>query len=255
MDLHRRAITTVALVALVALASQLPASASGQVAAGRINDFQDGSTQGWLINLLGMGTPPAAAIPTNIATGGPGGTGDRFLQLRGVGGNGAGGKVMALNLTPGWTGDYLAAGITSIRMNAINLGATELFLRFLVEDPTMTSGPTNIAISADPVMLAAGSGWQTIEFPLFGASGLTAFMGNVEAVLRNTTAVRIFHGPALSEQTEPGPPPYPPEPVVGVLGIDNLTAVSAVPEPSTVVLLGTGILGLLVARHRRRRSS
>ena len=145
MSVWARRISAVAVATLV---SQLPASASSQVAAGHVNTFEDGSTQGWLINLLGLGAPPAAALPTNVTTGGPGGLGDNYLRLTGLGGTGAGGRLMALNPVS-WGGNYLSAGITSIRMDAINLGSTDLFLRFLVEDPT-TGPPANIAMSAVP---------------------------------------------------------------------------------------------------------
>src|SRR5687767_9221446 len=121
--------------ALVATALTLaPLAASGQIAPGFVNNFQDATTQGWRINLLNMSPPPAVTIPANVPTDGPGGAGDRFLRITSVGGNGPGSKLSVLNESPSWRGNYLAAGVGSIRMNAINLGATSLFLRFLVED-------------------------------------------------------------------------------------------------------------------------
>ena len=224
-------------------------------ASGQLNTFEGTTTEGWLIHLLGPGapegTPPAAAFPVVVPTGGPGGVGDGFLQLTGLGGSGPGSRLMAISVA-GWSGNYLANGITSVRANAINLGTTDLFLRFLIEDPvldpTAPAPPSNIAISAVPIMLAVGSGWQTIEFPLFGAQGLTAIMGSLNAALSNVTAVRIFHGPT---PVNPATPLYPPPPVNGRLGLDNITAVATVPEPSTVALFATGALGLLLARRRR----
>jgi len=232
----------------------LPAAAGAQIATGVINDFEDGSTQGWSINLFGgggpMGSPPPAAIPTVIATGGPGGLGDAYLRLTAVGGGGAGGRLVAFNFSPDWAGNYVTAGINAIRMNAINLGTTDLFLRFLVEDPsvdpTAPAPPSNIAISATPVFLAAGGGWQTVEFPLFGPNGLIAVLGNATTALSNATFVRILHSPVPAPGGELNPPP----PVIGSLGVDNI---SAVPEPSTVALFATGALGLLVASRRKSR--
>jgi hypothetical protein len=213
-------------------------------ATGQTNTFESGTTEGWLIHLLGpaapLGGPPAAALPTNVATGGPAGLNDNFLRLNSLGTPGPGGRLMVLN-PGGWAGNYLAAGITSIRLDARNFGNTDVFLRFLVED-AMNAPPTNVAISAVPVVLAAGGGWQSIEFPLFGASGLTAVMGSVAAALGTTTIVRIFSSETLTAE---------PAPLAATVGLDNITAVSTVPEPSTAVLLGTGALGLLLARRRR----
>jgi hypothetical protein len=239
---RQRLLRTAALVASLAA---LPSVASAQISPNKINNFEDGTTQGWLINLLGLGTPPPQTFPANIPTGGPAGVNDNFLQLTstGVGGGppgGAGGRLMALN-PGGWAGNWLAAGIISIRFNAINLGQNPLSLRFLVED-AMGGPPTNIAASATAIPLAVGSGWQTLEFPLFGPNGLAALLGSTTAALSNVTVVRIYSSPTFVAE---------PPPIAAQLGIDNLAAV-AVPEPSTVLLVGMGALGLLAVRRRTK---
>jgi hypothetical protein len=238
-----------AAVVLVAGLTLLPVAASAQIAAGQTSNFEDGSTQGWLINLLGglpapIGQPvaPAAAFPVNVPTGGPAGANDNYLRLTALGTDGPGGRLMVLN--PGaWGGNWLAAGITSVRMDAINLGNTELRLRFGLED-AMGAPPTNFAVST-AITLAAGSGWQSLEFPLFGPNGLTAFLGTVNATLTNATIMRIYHSPAAADN---GPP------IVASLGLDNITALArTVPEPSTFLLLGAGGLGLMLLRRRSTR--
>ena len=227
-----------------------PIAASGQM----MNTFESGTTEGWLIHLLGpgapIGAPPASARPANIATGGPAGANDNFLRLTGTGSGGPGGRVMGIN--PTWGGNYTTLGVTGIRMNARNSGNSDLFVRFLIEDPFLgpgSTGPDNIAMSAVPILLAAGSGWQTIEFPLFGAQGLTALMGSVAGAMNNVTLVRIFAAPSI---VGPGIDAFPPAPMVGVLDLDNIAAVT-VPEPSTVALFATGALGILLARRRSTR--
>src|SRR3954470_2593465 len=61
------------------------------VTPGQVDTFENGTTENWMINLLGMQPPPVAALPVNIPTGGPAGAGDNYLQLSSVGGNGPGG--------------------------------------------------------------------------------------------------------------------------------------------------------------------
>jgi hypothetical protein len=204
--------------------------------------FEDASTQGWLANLLGMGTPPFP--PANVADGGPLGAGDNYLLLTAVGGSGTGSRLNAINLSQ-WAGDYLAEGVTAITMSVNNLGATDLFLRLAFEDP-IPGPPTNIAYSSDPIVVPVGSGWIDVVFPVNLAS-LTAGIGSVDLALRNTTLIRLYH----SEADNFPNPVFPIASVIGQLGVDNIAAVTAIPEPATLCLVATGI-GAIAAKRRRR---
>ena len=86
---------TILLAAVILIAQSRPASA--QVVGGRVDDFQDGTTLGW--------TNGGVNLPVNIATGGPNGSGDRFLQIMSDG-SGAGGHMVAFNRTR-WSGTLL----------------------------------------------------------------------------------------------------------------------------------------------------
>jgi hypothetical protein len=243
---------------LLTLAMGWTGTAGAQVAVGQVDTFGDGTTQNWLINILGPGSPggppPAAALPTN-ALGGPGGPADQYLRLHSVGGTGIGpepgSRLAVINYGGQWVGNYLAAGIGRIRFDANNFGDTDLALRLLFENPGLPpspSPPTIEALSATPILLAAGSGWQTLTFPLFGPDGLvTLGGGDLTTLLSNTTAIRIFNLPAGAPLADNGPP------IVATLGVDNVTALAAVPEPATVTLVGVGVLALAAWRRRRTR--
>jgi len=142
-----------------------------------------------------------------------------------------------------WAGDYLAAGITAIELDAANFGNSDLALRLLFEDPA--GGPLlNEAASASALLLPAGSGWVHLTFPI-QPGDLTPLFGSVDAVLANTTVLRLYHSPTA---VFPGPS------LVASLGVDNISAAAApvVPEPATELLVGIGLAGS-VARHRRMR--
>jgi hypothetical protein len=208
------------------------------VSIGLSDTFEDGTTQGWTANPLGMGSHPAP--PENIDSGGPEGATDNYLQINAFGGQGAGSHLTALNSAQ-WAGDYLSAGITAIKMDVINLGTTDLFLRLMFEDPTV-GPPQNIAFSSDPVVLSAGGGWTPVIFST-RPSQLTAGLGDILTALSNTTFLRLFHS-----MNDNFPNPINPiDPVVGQLGVDNITAV---PEPATVLLFVGGLAACGLGRRR-----
>jgi len=199
-----------------------------------VDTFQDGTTENWLVNLLGMG--PLAPLPANIPTGGPAGAGDAFMQLTSLGGVGDGSRLVAINLAQ-WSGDYLAAGVSAIKMDVINLGTTDLSLRVLFE-AVGPMGPTDVAASTNPVLLAAGSGWTSAVFPIL-PENLTAIEGAVTNALSHTVAFRIFSSPSAT---------FPPPPIAARLGVDNI---QAVPEPASALLLLIGLGGVSIRQRRK----
>lgn len=226
-----------ALASVAALSLSLGLSLPSQaVTLGQTDTFESGTTEDWRINLLAIGNPPAAALPQNIADGGPAGIGDNFMRLTAIGGGGAGSRLTAANAFGAWAGDYSSAGITGIRMDLRNSGATDLLLRLAFENPN-GGPPTDLAVSAVGIELPAGSGWMSVLFPIHPAA-LTPQFGSAADALSTTTVLRLFHGPD---------PEFPGPALTAMLDVDNITAV---PEPATWVLWAGG--ALLLAAHRRR---
>jgi hypothetical protein len=226
---------------VLAALSVAQSSLGAQVQVGQRDDFQNGTTQGWIAG-PGGGSP---VPPVNVPTGGPGGLNDAYLLIRALGGAGPGSRLSAINFAQ-WTGNYLAAGVAAITMDVNNLGTTDLFLRLLLADP-IAGPPNNIVISLAPIVLTAGSGWTNVMFPVI-PSALKVLLGSANGALSNATELRIFHNP---DPDFPGPGVGIP-PIVADLGVDNITAVDVVPEPSTAILVGSGVLLLLVGARRRK---
>lgn len=209
---------------------------SHAVVVGEIDTFGT-SIEGWFAGGGPVGgTPPTP--PQVIATGGPDGNADAYLQVTSIGSFGPGGRLVAMNAEQ-WAGDYLAAGIPAIEMDLRNFGESDLTIRLYFEDP-IPGPPMNEAVTSFAFTLAAGSDWTHVVFPI-AASDLTVLSGDAETLLSNTTVLRIFHSPAAT---------FPGEPVVGLLGIDNI---HAIPEPQTLALMLAGMCAVAAAVRRRAR--
>lgn len=216
----------------------LHSSVASALAIDQTDTFEDGTTQGWQVGLLGAWHP---APPTNVPDGGPLGAGDNYLRLTSTGGVGPGSRLAAINIAAQWAGDYLATGVTTISMDLKNFGSTDLFMRLYLENPTV-GPPTDQAITTARV-LPVGGDWTHVEFAVDTAS-LVKLAGDVGTLLANVTALRLFHGPA---DAFPGPA------AVAVLGVDNIRATSAqtVPEPSALGLSMLGLAAILASRRKR----
>jgi hypothetical protein len=101
------------LIVILAALSLAPFASGATV--GQIDTFQDGTTDGWFAGGLGLGLVPPIP-PQVIANGGPKGAGDQYLQITGIGGDGAGSRIVAINLAQ-WAGNYLTPGLTGIAMD------------------------------------------------------------------------------------------------------------------------------------------
>jgi hypothetical protein len=193
-------------------------SARATVTPGLTDTFQDGSTDGWA---TGSASPVA---PVNVGSGGPGGAGDRYLSISATGGAGPGSRLVAFS-GPQWGGDYVAAGVTGIRMQVNNLGNTDLSLRLYFEGTSF-----NTAFSADAVLVHAHSGWIPILF-----STQSGALAGGAGVLSDVAQFRLYHSVFAGAPSGGAP-------IAATLGIDNVSAIAAtVPEPSAWLAMLAGL--------------
>jgi len=193
------------------------------ISLGQVDSFQAGTLQGW----------GGGSTPLNVATGGPAGASDRFLQI------GASSRNLGTENNEQWAGNYASAGVTSLRFQVENQGATALALRITLFGAASLTAYTSV----EELVVPAQSGWITAEFTL-SQIALVRTRGNesLAQTLASVARLLIRHDP------DPLSPPGDQNPVTGVLGIDNVTAV---PEPGTALLVVTG-LAALAARRRPR---
>lgn len=212
---------------------------------GMIDTFQS-DIGGWFAGGGPFGQVPPVP-PQVVATGGPTGANDAFLQITSSGSDGPGSRLVVMNASQ-WAGNYLTASFTTIEMDLRNFGTSDLVIRLLFEDPIL-GPPANIAVSNFGALLPAGGDWVHVVFPV-AIGAFTALMGDVGSVLSNATLLRIIHAPDAG----------PASPIAGILGIDNISAGPvprpgpfAAPEPASMLLAAAGLF-LLAGSIWRRRS-
>ncbi len=178
------------------------------IEAGQVDDFEDGTTQGWAKGVSSMNPP------SNVTSGGPSGTNDNFLRNESFGGAGADSRQVIFNNAQ-WTGSYSEAGVVTIRFNVRNSGSTMLNVRIAIQ-----SGATWFSASS-PRQVMANSSWQTAEFEL-NDSQMTRVAGTMglEAVLANVTQMRILSSSNAAFRGDS---------IVSTMDIDNIEAVAAGP--------------------------
>ena len=210
----------------------LALSCSAQaIVVGQLDDFQDGTTQNWTNGGI-QGVPPVVNLD-----GGPAGSGDRFIQVTSIGGQGAGNRLTVFNRDQ-WLGDYIDQGITSIELDLRNFSDVQLSIRIAFKQEI---GPAVPGYVSQAFILAPNSGWVHAVFSLSMAAMIpidspvdynTFFSGNFQEV-------RIINSinPDLNG-----------DPIAAQIGIDNI---HAVPEPSVLALTALGVLPLVLSIRRR----
>ncbi len=209
------------------------ASSAKAIVVGQLDDFQDGMLANWENG--GAGAPPVQ----NIATGGPGGAGDHYMQIASTGPGGPGQFLTVFNRNQ-WIGDYITPGVTAIEMDLLNLSSVTLTIRLGFKE---TAGFGGNGYLTSGFTLAPGSGWQHVVF--------TINAGSVIAVGTPNPFDDFFHtGPdEMRIINEAGTDNLVGDAVTAQLGIDN---VHAVPEPGTGLLAVTGLLALGAVLRRKR---
>ena len=207
------------------------ARASQAVTVGQIDNFQDGTLANWANG--GGGAPPLMNIPT----GGPGGAGDRYLQITSIGGGGPGSRLTAFNRDQ-WLGNYITAGVNGIDMDLLNTGTVTLSIRIAFKQDTSFGAPGYLS---QAFLLPPDSVWHDALFSITPGSMIP--IGSPEPF--NT----FFTHPAeLRIINEVGATNLNGDPIAAQLGVDNIRAV---PEPATWILLSVAIPIALILRKRQ----
>lgn len=188
----------------------LPAGAAQAITLGQIDDFQDGTTQGWQEGMLSPNPP------INLTDGGPAGSGDHALRNVSTGDFLPGGKMIQFNQEQ-WTGDYQAAGVdrVDVMLRADPSSAGPLFMRVAIQ-----GSPFQRFSSNEAFLLPNDGDWYSASFLL---ADMVQVLGSqsLNEALTQVSEFRVLHNPQ---------PDWIGADIVATLDMDNLTA-AQVPEP------------------------
>ena len=164
----------------ILLVVQLPEVAECTITLNQVDSFTGGSTDNW--------TQGPRGIPnvSNVASGGPNGAGDPYLQL--VSGSfGGDSRPVTFNQTQ-WIGNYTAAGVGLIQMDLKNFGPTALPIRITISDVAITSPSASGYSSTTAFSLPADGQWHLAKFNLNAAS-LTAVNSPIDSLSVELTKI------------------------------------------------------------------
>ena len=178
-----------------------------------------------------------------IATGGPGGVNDSYIRITASGG-GQGGALAMNTFSSSWTGNYQSAGVTSLAVDLLSPSAnttTPLQIR-----PVLFGQAGGRFTSIVPFLLPNDGAWHHAVFPI-GSTDLNnvGSAGDSYAAMISNSLELMFRYAVTSTQSGGTG-------VIGTLGLDNITAVGTVPEPTGLLLIPLGVAALL-RRSRRRQ--
>jgi hypothetical protein len=207
--------------AVFALCAILIAQSTGAVTLGQVDDFEDGTVQGWTD---GINSPNA---PVNLAGGPPGST--RYLSDVSSGTGTAGGKMTLFNQAQ-WVGDFIAAGITEIRawvrVDPSSAGPLNLRIGFRAASEFGMLGH----VSLNAVVVPDDGVWREVVFPI-GSTDLvpTGFTFlNYTQTMSDVGHMRFINSANVDWQGQN---------FAATLGIDNITAGPLAPIPAQSILL------------------
>lgn len=174
--------------------------------------------------------------------------GNNYLNIA-ADGSGTFGKLITFNVNPEWTGDYFSAGVNGLRLDISNMSDSDtVHLRVVLGNRAspMESGGGTWWISQTAVVIPTLSPWMNVFLPL-NESDLTV-VGNIPGEIGTDSYADTFSDirniRILSAVIPVGAVG---DEFVGDVGLDNI---AVVPEPSTLPMIGVGVMMLALCKRR-----
>ena len=236
------------LAAAVVVTMLSLAGSAGAIVIDQVDTFQAGQVDGW--------GPDFAGVASVAPNAGPLGTGDYALMVTSTGDpiqGRVGSRSITLNRSQ-WAGNWTEAGITAIAFDAQNPNPFPIELWIGIAGPggAGSAGSGDVYASLMSAAIGANSGWSqyVIDVTAAGFENATNHsFGTLDAALQGVTEMRLFNN--VARRTDPDfANNFIGDEVAASWYVDNIAAVSAVPEPSGLWLLVPALVGILTVWRR-----
>ena len=136
------------LLPTLLVCSAFPVAAFG-ITLGQVDNFEDGTTNGWIDGLGGN--------TTNINTGGPAGVNDNYLQVS-SGSFGGQTRMVVFNQSQ-WLGNYVTVGVAAVSMDLRRFGgSSSIPIRIAIRESSGGGGTPGYASTPEFFCLTMDNG-------------------------------------------------------------------------------------------------
>jgi hypothetical protein len=190
---------------------------------GHIDDFNDGTKQGW-----GVGSP--GDFPVNEPNIGQNGAGDHALWMANSGAGGTVPNLLVFNTSSNWTGNWTAAGVSRIEMDVKDPGANSFTLAIRLgivgPDGGPFAGGGGDTYVTQAMEVPKDGQWHRLTFDVSPSSFASIGGTDIDDALAGVRHFRILHNPL---QSFSGASPA----GGGEFYLDNIHALSSIDPPDT----------------------
>jgi hypothetical protein len=211
------------LIGAVLVSTTFGITCTWAIVEGHVDDFNDGTTQGW-----GVGMP--GVFPVSQPDLGQSGAGDYALWMANFEAGGSVPNLLVINESTNWTGDWIAAGVTRIAFDVQGPGSNSFPLAIrlgIVASGSPFGGGSGDTYITDAIDVPSDGQWHRVTFDVLPSNFIALGDDDIEDALTEVAHFRILHNP-LTSFTGASPPGG------AEFFLDNIQALSSVePEPPT----------------------
>ncbi len=211
------------IVASVLMTTTIDVRKSWGIVVGHIDNFNDGTRQGWQVG------PTGFVFPVSQPDLGPNGAGDYALWMATDDAGGEVDNLVVFNTSSNWSGDWTSADVSRIQLDVKDPGSNSFTLAIRLgiagPNPPSQGGGGNTFVT-EAMEVPKDGQWHRLTFDVTPSSFDSTGGNNIEAALSSVRHFRIIHNPlqSFSGASPPGG---------GEFFLDNIQALSGIEPPLT----------------------
>ncbi|MCI0333265.1 MAG: hypothetical protein L0228_08590 [Planctomycetes bacterium] len=167
-------------------------TATWSITTGHVDNFNDGTLQDWRVGSLG----DFPAIQTDF---GPSGSGDHSLWMATSGAGGSVARLIVLNDSTNWTGNWTAAGVARVELDVLGPSSNSfpLMMRLGIAGGPSGPGPggSGDTYVTSAIQVSSDNQWHRITFDVLSSDFIPIGGQDIDDALSQVIHFRILHNP------------------------------------------------------------